>query len=84
MPNTFNADGSPDMMSNQDQLAYLKATGGTIGGASRSVAAPVRDVGTVDPQAARDYESRTAAEDAERRAMPKRKQTSFGLPMTGK
>ena len=87
MPNTFNADGRPDLMSNQDQLAYLQATGQTIDGRpvpSRQ-AAPVQDAPTsyIDQNAARAYQAQIAQEDAQRRAAAanKPRQTSFGLPM---
>ena len=89
MPNTFNADGRPDVMSNQDQLAYLNATGGTIDGrptTGAAVSATSPSVGVVDKNAAAQYQQRIAQEDAERRANAsvKKKQTSFGLPMGSK
>ena len=88
MPNTFDPDGRPDVMSNQDQLAYLRATGGTIDDRPlpkpKEVAAKPEVRGVIDPQAAKAYEERTAAEDEARRSAKKVRQTSFGLPMTGR
>ena len=90
MPNTFNADGKSDAMGMQDHLAYLKATGESISGNTRSTEpvevaqAPIK---YVDRDAAAQYERRTAQEDAERRAQnaaPKQRKTSFGLPMSPK
>ena len=84
MPNTFDPDGKPDLMSPQDQLAYMRATGGTISGVQNTPSSPSSDVGTVDPDKAREYQAQTAAEDAARRSAPKVRKTSYGLPMAGK
>lgn len=86
MPNTFNADGRPDLMSPQDQYAYLKATGVTIDDrpVTQQPAQEAPALGAVDPSIAREYQTRIAAEDADRRSTPKRRQTSFGLPISGK
>ena len=90
MPNTFNADGRPDAMTPQDQLAYLQATGGTIQGTQPNVQTPIPTngvtAGTINPGAAQAYESRISLEDAARKLQataPKQRKTSFGLPMTG-
>ena len=83
MPNTFNADGRPDLMSNQDQYAYLKATGDTISGRKQE-ATDEKPTGFIDPEKAATQRRMDDASDEARRNMKKIRQTSFGLPMTPK